>query len=35
MWHKHVVVVRPEQCIGCLACVKACRHNVIAAIRKP
>jgi 2-oxoglutarate ferredoxin oxidoreductase subunit delta len=34
LWHKHVIIVSPEQCIGCLACVKACKYGVITAINK-
>ena len=28
--HKHVHVVKPEACIGCLACLKVCPENVFS-----
>jgi 2-oxoglutarate ferredoxin oxidoreductase subunit delta len=26
-FHKHVLIVKPGACTGCLNCVKICRHN--------
>lgn len=31
-FHKHVKIDRPDACIGCKKCVKACEHGAITAI---
>jgi len=31
--HKHVKVVRPEDCIGCLSCEEACSEGAIQAVQ--
>ena len=28
--HRHIKIVHPEECIGCLLCLKACDENAIA-----
>lgn len=30
--HRHIKVVKPENCIGCLVCVEACREGAIRGI---
>lgn len=27
LWHKHVLIVQPDACSGCLKCVKICPYN--------
>jgi 2-oxoglutarate ferredoxin oxidoreductase subunit delta len=34
LFHKHVVIVNPQSCLGCLKCVKACQHEAIQASPK-
>ncbi len=28
LWHKHIIIKKPEACIGCYKCIKACNHGV-------
>ena len=30
--HKHIKIVNPDNCIGCLKCFKACSHKAISPI---
>lgn len=27
LWHKHALIKDKEKCIGCFACVKACKYG--------
>lgn len=31
-FHKHVKIDRPDACIGCKKCVKACQHGAISEV---
>lgn len=32
LWHKHIVLKKPDNCSGCRRCIKACQHGVIRVI---
>ncbi|WP_238456405.1 4Fe-4S binding protein [Desulfotruncus arcticus] len=34
-FHKHVRVVRPENCAGCGACAKTCPQGAIMVLKRP
>ncbi|GBF34758.1 iron-sulfur cluster-binding protein [Desulfocucumis palustris] len=33
IFHKHVRIVNPKNCAGCLACEKACRAGAIISLK--
>ena len=33
-WHKHALIINPDNCTGCLKCMKACQYNAFSGIDK-
>jgi 2-oxoglutarate ferredoxin oxidoreductase subunit delta len=31
-WHKHALIIQPDECTGCLKCIKACQYEAISKI---
>jgi len=27
LWHKHALIVKPDNCTGCLRCINACEND--------
>ena len=34
LWHKHALIIHPENCTGCLKCSKSCQYHAISRFDK-
>ena len=31
-WHKHTLLIAPDNCTGCLTCIDVCRHGAYTVV---